>query len=129
MQYKVKQCFIKKQILFDLFLKKLSVTFFLCIFVKKINMEILRLKELMAQKGMSREELANKVGVSMTTISNINSEKNLPTIHLLLQIAEALDIDIREMFVPTKGNIVTEREVFEAKELIKKGLNILEGKI
>lgn len=91
-------------------------------------MEILRLKELMAQKGMSREELANKVGVSMTTISNINSEKNLPTIHLLLQIAEALNVDIREMFVPTKGTSVSQMEIEEAKELLVMSLKILEGK-
>jgi transcriptional regulator with XRE-family HTH domain len=88
-------------------------------------MEVLRLKLLMAQKGMSRDELANKVGVSMTTISNINSEQNLPTIHLLLQIAEALDVDIREMFVPTKGNLVVQSEIEEAKELIKRGLEKL----
>jgi transcriptional regulator with XRE-family HTH domain len=88
-------------------------------------MEVLRLKELMSLKGISREELANKVGVSMTTISNINSEKNLPTIHLLLQIAEALDVDIREMFVPTKGNLVVQSEIEEAKELIKSGLEKL----
>ena len=95
---------------------------------KILNMEILRLKELMSQKGMSREDLANKVGVSMTTISNINSEKNLPAIHLLLQIAEALDVDVREMFVPTKGNVVTQNEVDEAKDFIEKGLRILEAK-
>lgn len=91
-------------------------------------MEILRLKEIMAQKGMSREELANKVGVSMTTISNINSEKNLPTIHLLLQLAEALDVDIREMFIPTKGSLITQSEVEEAKAIIEEGLRILDGK-
>ena len=90
-------------------------------------MEILRLKELMAQKGMSREDLANKVGVSMTTISNINSEKNLPTINLLLQLAEALDVDIREMFIPTKGNMITQGEVEEAKGLLEKSLKILSG--
>lgn len=90
-------------------------------------MQVLRLKEIMAQKGMSREELASKVGVSMTTISNINSEKNLPTIQLLLQLAEALDVDIREMFVPTRGNIVTQNEVEDAKEFIYKGLRILNG--
>jgi transcriptional regulator with XRE-family HTH domain len=92
-------------------------------------MEILRLKELMAQKGMSREELAKKVGVSMTTISNINSEKNLPTIHLLLQIAETLDVDIREMFKTTKGSVITESEVEEAKALLEKSLSILKRSI
>jgi transcriptional regulator with XRE-family HTH domain len=90
-------------------------------------MEILRLKELMAQKGMSREDLANKVGVSMTTISNINSEKNLPTINLLLQLAEALDVDIREMFIPTKGSLITQGEVEEAKVLLENSLKILNG--
>jgi DNA-binding XRE family transcriptional regulator len=90
-------------------------------------MEILLLKEIMNQKGVSREELASKVGVSKTTISNINSEKNLPTINLLLQIAEALDVDVREMFVSTKGSSVTQNEVDQAKKLFEKGLNILNG--
>lgn len=92
-------------------------------------MEILRLKEIMNQKGISREELAKKVGVSMTTISNISSEKNLPTINLLLQLSEALDVDIREMFVPTKGSSVTQNEVDHAKRLFEKGLNVLNGVI
>ncbi len=90
-------------------------------------MEILRLKELMNIKGINREDLANKVGVSMTTISNISSEKNLPTINLLLQIAEVLGVDIREMFVPTKGSVVTQSEVDEAKVLIENSLKILNG--
>lgn len=103
--------------------------YFLLHLKKNIDMEILRLKELMTQKGISREELAKKVGVSMTTISNINSEKNLPTIHLLLQIAEVLNVDIREMFVPTRENIITESEVKEAKALLEKSLMILKGNI
>ncbi len=88
----------------------------------------LRVKEIMSLKGISREELANKVGVSLTTISNISTETNLPSIDLLFQIAEALDVDIREMFVPTKGSLVVQSQVDEAKELIEKGLRILEGK-
>jgi transcriptional regulator with XRE-family HTH domain len=92
-------------------------------------MEILRLKEIMNRKGVTREELASKVGVSMTTISNINSEKNLPTINLLLQIAEALNVDIREMFVPTKGSVITENEVEEAKVLLERSLLILKGNV
>ncbi|MFT6638206.1 MAG: transcriptional regulator with XRE-family HTH domain [Flavobacterium sp.] len=90
-------------------------------------MEVLRLKELMTLKGIAREELANKVGVSMTTISNICSEKNMPTIHLLLQIAEALDVDVREMFVPTKGDVLFQDEINVAKGLIAKGLSVLNG--
>jgi len=91
-------------------------------------MGILRLKELMAERGMSREELSNKAGVSMTTISNISTEKNFPTFQLLLQLAEALDVDVREMLVSTKRSLITQSEVEEAKELIKKGLEILNVK-
>lgn len=88
----------------------------------------LRVKEIMSLKGISREELANRVGVSITTISNISTEANLPTIHLLLQLAEALDVDIREMFIPTKGSLITQSEVEEAKAIIEEGLRILDGK-
>lgn len=92
-------------------------------------MAVLRLKELMILKGMSRDELSSRVGVSPTTVSNISSEKNLPTIQLLLKIAEALDVDIRELFIPTKGTSITQLEVDEAKALITKGLGILSGNI
>jgi transcriptional regulator with XRE-family HTH domain len=91
-------------------------------------MAILRLKEIMGQKGIGREELAEKVGVSVTTISNINTENNLPTIQRLLEIARVLDVDIRELFVPTMGGAITNVEVSEAKEHIAKGLAILNGK-
>ena len=91
-------------------------------------MAVLRLKEIINIKGISRDDLASKVGVSSTTISNISSEKNLPTIQLLLKIAAALDVDVREMFMPTKGNAITQMEVEEAKVLLEKSLNILEGK-
>jgi DNA-binding XRE family transcriptional regulator len=90
-------------------------------------MALLRLKEIINIKGISRDELASKVGVSSTTISNISSEKNLPTIQLLLKIAEALEVDVRELFIRTKGTSVTQSEVDEAKKLIKKGLDILSG--
>jgi transcriptional regulator with XRE-family HTH domain len=92
-------------------------------------MAVLRLKEIMILKGMSRDELSSVVEVSPTTISNISSEKNLPTIQLLLKIAEALDVDVRELFVSTKGTSITQLEVDEAKELIEKGLGILSGNI
>lgn len=91
-------------------------------------MAVLRLKEIMNLKGVSRDELANKVEVSTTTISNISSEKNLPTIQLLLKIAEVLDVDVRELFISTKGTSISQTEIEEAKVLLDKSLQILEGK-
>ena len=88
-------------------------------------MEVLRLKEIMKAKGVNREQLANMVEVSKTTISNISGadiEKGLPTIKLLLLIAEKLDVDVRDLFVPTKPS-----NIEEARQLIEQGLEKLKG--
>jgi transcriptional regulator with XRE-family HTH domain len=65
-------------------------------------MELLRLKELLADKGMSGKILAEKVDVSQNTVSNIVSGKNFPKPELLLKIAEVLDVDVRDLFNSTK---------------------------
>jgi len=96
--------------------------------MKDNNKLVLRLKEVMVQKGISREDLADKVKVSVTTISNINTESSLPTIKLLLKIAKALDIDVRELFIPTKADVVIQSDVNEATVLINKALEVLQGK-
>lgn len=92
-------------------------------------MAVLRIKEIMNLKSISRDELARRVEVTTATISNITSEKNFPTITLLLKIAHELDVDVRELFVSTKGTSVSQTEIEEAKELLEKSLKILEGKI
>jgi transcriptional regulator with XRE-family HTH domain len=91
-------------------------------------MAVLRIKEIMNLKSMSRDELAKRVDVTTATISNITSEKNFPTITLLLKIAQELDVDVRELFISTKGTSVSQMEIDEAKDLIEKSLKILEGK-
>ncbi|MFM1998680.1 MAG: hypothetical protein RL204_627 [Bacteroidota bacterium] len=92
---------------------------------KSQKAKVLRLKELMKEKGTSRTELREKVGLTETSISNISSGLHLPSIEHLLKIAEALDVDIREMFNPTKANSVTDLEVSKAKELLAEALKLL----
>jgi transcriptional regulator with XRE-family HTH domain len=65
-------------------------------------MEILRLKNLLLEKGVTGKDLAEKVGVSAVTISTITSGNSFPKPELLKKIAEELDVDIRELFHPTK---------------------------
>jgi transcriptional regulator with XRE-family HTH domain len=90
-------------------------------------MAVFRIKEIMNLKSMSRDELAKRVDVTTATISNITSEKNFPTISLLLKIAQELDVDVRELFISTKGTSVSQTEIEEAKSLLEKSLQILEG--
>lgn len=66
-------------------------------------MEILRLKALLLEKGITGKDLAEKVRVSAVAISNIVSGNSFPKPELLKKIADELDVDIRELFIPTRG--------------------------
>lgn len=63
---------------------------------------ILRLRDLLKQKEITGKSLAEKVGVSDNTISFILTGKTHPRPELLLKIAAALDVDLRELFISTK---------------------------
>lgn len=65
-------------------------------------MEILKLKEVMKQKGITGVELSSTVGVTPASISNIVNGNSFPKPETLLDIAKALDVDVRELFLPTK---------------------------
>ena len=63
-------------------------------------MELLRLKELLKEKNMTGKDLADKVGVSTVTISNISSGNSFPKSELLIYIAEALEVSVKDLFAP-----------------------------
>lgn len=65
-------------------------------------MGILRLKELLKEKGITGKELADKVGLSVTGMSNVVKGQSLPRQEVLLQIAQVLDVDIKDLFNSTK---------------------------
>ena len=60
----------------------------------------MRIKELLKEKNVTQKELAKRMGVSEGTISTFMSGKFSPTLDTLQRIAEALDIDIAELFTP-----------------------------
>lgn len=91
-------------------------------------MPILRIKEIMQEKNISRDELAKKVKLSPTSISNICNEASYPKYSKLAVFAKALDVDVRELFHSTKGQAIGKSELDEAKDLISQGLKILQGK-
>lgn len=78
-------------------------------------MSFLRLKELLKEKGITGKELAEKVDVTENAISMIINNKRQPRFDLLSQIAEVLDVDIRELFIPTKVDVKRET-VFVKKD-------------
>ena len=90
-------------------------------------MEILRLKELLKEKGVSGKELSEKVGVTPASISNIVQGNSFPKPDLLVSIAEVLEVDVKDLFNSTKNTewesiYIKREEVFIPIGQIKKGL-------
>lgn len=65
-------------------------------------MSILRLKEVLTEKGISGKDLAAKVEVTPASISNIVQGNSFPKPDLLIKIAEALNVDVRELLKSTR---------------------------
>jgi len=61
---------------------------------------MLRIKEVAKEKGYTVTNLADKLEMSQVSLSRIINGN--PTAETLLKIANALDVDVRELFVPTK---------------------------
>jgi len=62
-----------------------------------------RIKIVLAEKEKSAKWLATQVDRNKSTISRWCTNDMQPTIEMFYQIAEVLDIEVRELFVPTKG--------------------------
>lgn len=65
----------------------------------------IRLKEILAEKGMSQRELARLMNVRHPTINHLCSDSvDRVYIRTLEQICEALDIDVNELIVSDRKN-------------------------
>ena len=61
-----------------------------------------RIKAVLAEKQLTSKWLAEQLGKSENTISKWCSNKVQPSLENLVEIAKILDIDVRELIVPTK---------------------------
>lgn len=61
-----------------------------------------RIKEVLVIKGVSQKELAAELGKNPNTITAMCNNKSQPHLKDLKKIAGILDVDIRELLVPTK---------------------------
>jgi DNA-binding XRE family transcriptional regulator len=57
-----------------------------------------RIEELRVSRAVTRQELAEKVGVHYQTIGYLERGEYSPSLSLALRIAEALNYDINEIF-------------------------------
>jgi putative transcriptional regulator len=62
-----------------------------------------RIKEILKYQGRSQAWLAEKIGKSYVVVTNYCNNKTQPSILVLKKIADVLEVDVRELLVPTKG--------------------------
>lgn len=61
-----------------------------------------RIKAVLAEKGKTNNWLAEELDMNRTTISKWCRNDMQPRVETLFQIANALDVDVRELLVSTK---------------------------
>jgi transcriptional regulator with XRE-family HTH domain/KaiC/GvpD/RAD55 family RecA-like ATPase len=76
----------------------------------------MRLKELRSKRGLSQTELAKLVGVTPSTISQIESNLIYPSLPALLKIADILSIDVSSFFHESAE--IANRVVFPISEAV-----------
>ncbi|WP_298551833.1 helix-turn-helix transcriptional regulator [uncultured Parabacteroides sp.] len=63
-----------------------------------------KIKEILEVRGISQTELAERLGKSFNMVNLYATNKIQPPIPVLYQIAEILNIDVRELLVPNQIN-------------------------
>lgn len=64
----------------------------------------LRIREILESKEVKVSSLAETVGITRANMSNIVNGKSTPSLETLEKIANALEVDITELFVPSPSS-------------------------
>ena len=64
-----------------------------------------RIKELLQARDMSQTELAHRLGKCFNTVNLYATNRVQPPVPVLYQIADILDVDVRELLIPSKFEI------------------------
>jgi putative transcriptional regulator len=61
-----------------------------------------RIKVVLAEQSRTNKWLSEKIGKNRTTVSRWCTNEMQPSLETLVLIAEILNVDVRELLVPTK---------------------------
>lgn len=83
-----------------------------------------RIREIMSEKGVTSVELAEKIGVSKATISNLINNKTMPSIDTLGKIATVLGVPDWQLFASKEEAINDTKEEFLTCPYCGKEINV-----
>ena len=63
-----------------------------------------RIKDILQEKGIKQTWLADRLGKSFNTVNGYVQNRQQPRLEVLNKIALILDIDVRELIMPTKDD-------------------------
>ena len=63
-----------------------------------------RIKEVLKQKGIKQTWLAKKLGKSYNMVNAYAKNRQQPRLETLMEIANILDIDVKELIISNKEN-------------------------
>lgn len=61
-------------------------------------MLVLKIKEIRIEKGLTQKELSKLSGVSESYIGDLERNEKIPSIITICKLANALEVDIKELF-------------------------------
>jgi putative transcriptional regulator len=68
---------------------------------KQEKIQLNRINIVLAEKNVSKKDLAEKIGKSVTMVSYYCSNTSQPSIQTLREIALALKVNVRRLLIPT----------------------------
>lgn len=60
-----------------------------------------RIRIILAEQNRTNKWLAEKIGISATTVSRWVQNKNQPTLNKLVEVAKLLNVDVKDLLEPT----------------------------
>ena len=63
-----------------------------------------RIKDVLEEKGIKQKWLAEKLGKSFNSVNSYVQNRQQPRLEVLNEIAEILDVDIKDLLVSNKDN-------------------------
>ena len=77
------------------------------------------LQELRKEKGLTQEQLGEKLGVARRTVSRWETGNNMPDLDLLIELSDLYDVGLREMLDGERKSEDMDKEMEEYNRIME----------